>query len=138
MSAIRILLYGSDFGLLASRARVLECAGYVVHVSSEFDYSQEIVKTTPVDMCILCQSLTYEQSLRFFVFASRVSPNMKMLRLSPDDLPDNGPDNMSDGSKSAEVLSTFVWPSLLIETVAKMTGSSNGNAGIAANHNISP
>ncbi len=110
-----------------------------MHVSSEFDYSQEIVKTTPVDMCILCQSLTYEQSLRFFVFASRVSPNMKMLRLSPDDLPDNGPDNMSDGSKSAEVLSTFVWPSLLIEDCSENDRIFHvQRMGIAANHNISP
>jgi hypothetical protein len=119
MGAIHILLDGSDTGLLALRGRVLESAGYVVHVSTRFEHSQEILNTTSVDMCILCQSLTYEESLQFLVFASRVSPNMKMLRLSPDDLPDN----VSGGRESIEVLNTFVWPSLLIETVGKITGT---------------
>lgn len=76
---ISILLYGQDSLLLQTRQWVLEAAGYQVRTTKEF--SEVAPVPDPVDLLILCHSLSLEECGRTFALASTRWPKIRCIVL---------------------------------------------------------
>jgi hypothetical protein len=58
---VNILLYGRDPGLVHTRRLILEASGYRVLIATEFSAVQSAFAGTPIDLLILCHTLTHEE-----------------------------------------------------------------------------
>jgi hypothetical protein len=76
---ISILLCGQDSLLLQTRQWVLEAAGYQVRTTTEF--SEVALESDPVDLLILCHSLSLEECGRAFALASTRWPKIRCIVL---------------------------------------------------------
>lgn len=109
-----ILVYGRDQRLLETRSWVLERAGYRVVLAMELSEAEALVKTEPVEVAVLCHSLTTEESRAALAAVRRLRPNVRRLVLTV------GATAVTDGEQDA-VLSAYDGPRKLLEVVERLT-----------------
>lgn len=74
-----ILIYGHDPMLLDTRRWVLEKAGFEVLTIAELDRAAEIVTDQPIDLFLLCHTLTVAERHAAVTTISALQPQMKRL-----------------------------------------------------------
>jgi DNA-binding NtrC family response regulator len=84
-----ILVYGNDAMLVATRRLILSEAGYNVLTAAGFAEAMLILVNQPIDLLVLCQSLTDEERRGIFETAHSINPEIKtaVLRHEGVDLP---------------------------------------------------
>jgi len=81
MSRASILIYGRDRQLLNTRRLVLEHIGARVLVAEEVSYIAQVEPDKPIDLIILCHSLSKEQCLDALAQARTRWPHIQSLSL---------------------------------------------------------
>ena len=116
-AATHILICSHDPRLLETRQLVLERAGFRVTAVAEIAQVEAIVKARPVDICVLCQTLSsaecegiletvrvHTQEIKYVVIAAHES-------------------HCADLAAAGDaVLDGFVFPQLLVAEVQKLAG----------------
>ena len=108
-----ILVYGSDRSLLATRQWVLEAGGFEVAVSNSGAETEQLLRTRPIALLLLCHSVAPEYCRQALTMAATVSPRTPRLLL----------DGKSALSMKALCHSTFDamnGPKALIDTIQRM------------------
>ena len=105
-----ILLFGNNAHLLETRRWVLECAGYEAHVATHFLALKQILADGPINVLILCHSLTEEECDRARSIVTMRFPKSKVLVLAVNDCPASTKDE-------EQVVSTGDGPKSMLETV---------------------
>jgi DNA-binding response OmpR family regulator len=79
-----IVIFGYDKHLLNSRRWVLESEGYAVKTTSDLMEAGQILSTEPIDLLILCQTLSAEDYASAMALARSVQPAIGILVMDPD------------------------------------------------------
>ncbi len=109
-----ILVYGRDARLLETRSWVLEQAGYGVVSAMWWNEAEALARSEPLDLAVLCHSLSAEETQAALVALRRLRPKMQRLVLTV------GATAITDGQQEA-VLSAYDGPRKLLEAVAQLT-----------------
>jgi hypothetical protein len=72
-----ILIYGNEPMLMMTRALILEKAGYQVFKAETFGNAMLVLMNHPIDVCVLCQSLTNEERQGISETAQALQPQVK-------------------------------------------------------------
>jgi DNA-binding NtrC family response regulator len=80
--SVCVLLFGNDLRLLESRRLVLESAGCTVYTAMRLLAVNQILTERPIDLLILCHSLTTEECERAKSVVEAQSPKVKVLILT--------------------------------------------------------
>jgi two-component SAPR family response regulator len=72
-----ILVYGNDEILVMTRCLILGKAGYEVFTAQTFGNAMLVLMNHQVDLCLLCQSLTYEERRGIVETARALRPETK-------------------------------------------------------------
>lgn len=107
-----ILVYGRDQRLLETRSWVLERAGYRVVLALNLAEAEGLARTEPVEVAVLCHSLTANESRAAMVALRRLRPEVRGLVLTV------GAD-VVDGEQEA-VMNIYGGPRKLLETVNQL------------------
>jgi hypothetical protein len=110
-----VLLFGNDAHLLESRRMVLECAGCKVYVATRLLTLNLILADKPIDLLILCHSLSTEECERVKSVVQGHSPKVKVLTLTAGDFPPC----IASGDR---MVSTGGGPKALLNAVDQITG----------------
>lgn len=112
--SVRILLLGNDSHLLDTRQWVFESAGYEVYATASFLVLNHILTnhpaSLPIDLMILCHSLSIEDCNRARSLARARFPKMEVVMLAAN----NGVLHSAEGDR---VVDTAEGPRTLLETV---------------------
>lgn len=115
--SVRILLFGNDPLLLKSRQMVLESAGYEVYAAPSILALNHILAnhpaSHPIDLMILCHSLSDEESNRARSLARARFPRMEVVILAVNSCVLHDADGDS-------VVDTADGPKTLLETVGDL------------------
>jgi CheY-like chemotaxis protein len=125
-----ILLFGNDERLLETRQWVLESTGYRVWAAASLEEVDRISAKEPLDLLILCHSLTpeaYEQALA--IVAPR-QPKVHVLVMS------SAASGHSFGPREQRLDAT-AGPSVLVDAVTRVLGSECGRTGMLTDHHPS-
>jgi DNA-binding NtrC family response regulator len=105
-----ILVFGHDPILLETRRLILEKAGFQVWTATEANEAVQVLVREPIDLFILCQSLSHDECLPILETAHTLRPDMKNLILGGETL-----DRSAD--KHDTFLTTFLEPRALISFI---------------------
>ena len=112
--SVRILLFGNDFHLLESRQWVFESAGYEVYATTSFLALDHILgirpASLPIDLMILCHSLSIEECNRARSLARARFPRMEIVILAVNSC-------VLHSTEGDTVVDTAEGPRTLLETV---------------------
>ncbi|HEV2618640.1 MAG TPA: hypothetical protein VGU23_01730 [Acidobacteriaceae bacterium] len=112
-----ILLYGRDEQLLATRRWVLESRGYRVLTLLDLAGFAAIPQNPPIRLVLLCHSLSQDECEAAMVLAEARWPGIQSLTLDAEA-------GRSPSGLLGQLLHTMDGPAKLVETVAKLMGSS--------------
>jgi DNA-binding response OmpR family regulator len=107
-----ILVYGNEPVLVTTRGLILERAGYEVFTAETLANAVLAMMNHPIDLCILCQSLTGEERRRILGTARALQPEIKcvVMDFEESEAPVEGTDHIRG----------LVGPSTLLEAIANM------------------
>ncbi len=113
-----ILMYGHDEQLLATSQWVLQSRGYRVVTMVDQSGFQSLPKTPPIQLLLLCHTLSPEERDSAFTIAQERWPGVKSLILESS--PTRSPAGIL-----GQLLHTFDGPGKLVSMVAELIGASN-------------
>jgi len=105
-----VLVYGRDAHLIDTRRWVLEHAGIRATTATEWQDAQRILTAEPIDLFILCHTLSPEESDHAIATAHALRPAMKLLVLTA-----NTP--LGSLGRHEKVISAFSGPRTLVAAV---------------------
>jgi hypothetical protein len=107
-----ILVYGNDSMLVATRRLIFSKAGYNVLTAAEFADAMLMLVNQPIDLLVLCQSLTDEERRGILETAHSINPEIKtaVLRYEGLDLP----------VESGEIVEGLEGPVSLLEAIGRI------------------
>jgi DNA-binding NtrC family response regulator len=111
-----ILIFGHDAILLETRRLILERAGFQVWIATEATEAVKVLVREPIDLFILCQSLSPDECLPILQTAHTLRPDMKNLILGGE-IPDFSQDRQDT------FLTTFLDPRSLISFIQNEIGA---------------
>jgi hypothetical protein len=110
-----VLLFGNDEHLLESRRMVLESVSCTVYSATRLLALNRILTDRPIDLLILCHTLTTEECERAKSVVEAHSPQVKVLVLEAA--------NFAQCAATGDrVVSTAEGPKALLETIGEMAG----------------
>jgi ActR/RegA family two-component response regulator len=105
-----ILIFGHDAILLETRRLILEKAGFQVWIADEANEAVQVLVREPIDLFILCQSLSHDECLPILETAHTLRPDMKNLILG-------GETRGLSADRDDTFLTTFLEPRALISFI---------------------
>ncbi len=111
-----ILVYGRDAQLTETRRWVLEGAGYKVITITELRGMDRLTPTRPVDLFILCHTLSEDECALALTKARELRPGVKVLVLTASS-------SVCPQGADEETLSAFTGPRALLSTVERLLHS---------------
>jgi hypothetical protein len=121
--SVRILLFGNDSHLLKSRQWVFESAGYEVYAATSILALNHILAShpanLPIDLMILCHSLTAEECNRARLIGRAHFPKMEVVILAVNGC-------VSHTADGDSVVDTAEGPRTLLETVGDLAKKQPG------------
>ena len=112
---VNILLYGRGPSLIHTRRLILEASGYSVLVATEFSAVQSAFARTPIDLLILCHTLTPEECSKALALSVSGWTTTKSVVLTP-----GYPNGHTEAS--CESIDCCAEPARLILTVGRIVG----------------
>jgi hypothetical protein len=76
-----VLVYGNDEILVMTRCLILGNAGYEVFTAQTFGNAMLVLMNHPIDLCVLCQSLTDEERRGILETSRALQPETKCVVL---------------------------------------------------------
>lgn len=114
-TAASVLLFGNDSHLLRSRRWLVESLGFKVFATDNILTLHQIFTEHPVDVMVLCHSLSPEESERAKAMAREYSPGTRVLILAVSEA-HIGPENKC-------AVSVAEGPKALLEAVEQLAES---------------
>lgn len=111
-----ILIFGHDAILLETRRLILERAGFHVWIATEATEAVQVLVREPINLFILCQSLSHDECLLILETAHTLRPDMKNLILGAE-MPAFSED------RHDTFLTTFLDPRSLISFIQNKIGA---------------
>jgi DNA-binding response OmpR family regulator len=108
--SVRVLLFGNDAHLQISRELVLESAGCKAYIASSVLALNNILAEHPIDLLILCHSLSTKECERARSISLKLRPKIKVLMLATNDL-------VSHSVEGDPVVDAMAGPRTLLATV---------------------
>lgn len=115
-SAASVLLFGKDTHLLRTRRWLVESAGFQVFATDQFLTLNQIFTEHPVDVLILCHSLSFEERERAKAIAQAHASMTKVLVLVSTEAG-------ASAQSSERMLSTAEGPKRLLDAVEQLAQS---------------
>jgi DNA-binding NtrC family response regulator len=121
VAPLSILLFGRDPMLLQTRQWLLEARGYRVRTPSDLGELERMASDGPVDLLILCHSLSAEDSVRAAAAVSSRQPRARILVLT-------GSSSSQMMGLHAATMDSGDGPEGLLACVGRLTGVTGAGA----------
>ena len=107
-----ILVYGNESMLVTTRGLILEEAGFEVYTTTGFAGAMLTLMTQPLDVLLLCESLSDEERRGILETAFAIQPNIRCATF--------GADGREIRLAGANAIETLDGPSILVEAVGRI------------------
>lgn len=115
-STASVLLYGNDTHLLRTRRWLVESSGLQVFATDQMLALNQIFTEHPIDVLVLCHSLSFEERERAKAIAQAHSPRTKVLVLAVTEAGVRA-------RSSDRMISTADGPKVLLDVVEQLAAS---------------